>query len=211
MPCRLRRWGRLVTMWLALISGIIFVVTLVSVPLFVGWIHWDRLDRVAGMSPARLLHNYLNMWSYLYMPWVHRLWLPDFRVSVSGATHFADVQRLFVLNLVVMVVTVPLTWKWLHRLREQHQGYLLRTSAWGGLTLVAALLVAMGLNFNGFFIAFHELLFRNQDWEFDPQLDPIINVLPEGFFAACFAIGFLLLVGALVSMLIWGRRDARRG
>ncbi|WP_369395716.1 lipoprotein intramolecular transacylase Lit [Lacticaseibacillus thailandensis] len=54
------------------------------------------------------------------------------------------------------------------------------------------------------------MLFRNQDWEFDPALDPIINVLPEGFFAACFVLGFGLLIVALVVILRWGRRDARR-
>ncbi|KRM88422.1 TIGR01906 family membrane protein [Lacticaseibacillus thailandensis] len=210
MLSRGRRWGRLLLLWLALISTIIVVVTLCSIPLFVGWIRWDHLDRVAGVSPARLLHNYLNMWSYLYMPWVHRLWLPDFRVSVNGATHFADVQHLFVLNLIVMVVSLPLSWRWLQQLRRNQQGYVLRTSAWGGLAVIMALLVAMGINFNGFFVIFHEVLFRNQDWEFDPALDPIINVLPEGFFAACFVLGFGLLIVALVVILRWGRRDARR-
>nr|WP_054750887.1 DUF1461 domain-containing protein [Lacticaseibacillus thailandensis] len=154
MLSRGRRWGRLLLLWLALISTIIVVVTLCSIPLFVGWIRWDHLDRVAGVSPARLLHNYLNMWSYLYMPWVHRLWLPDFRVSVNGATHFADVQHLFVLNLIVMVVSLPLSWRWLQQLRRNQQGYVLRTSAWGGLAVIMALLVAMGINFNGFFSSF---------------------------------------------------------
>ena len=44
-------------------------------------------------------------------------------------------------------------------------------------------------NFDSFFRAFHTLIFHNSNWLFDPETDPVINVLTEGFFAACFAVG----------------------
>ena len=43
-------------------------------------------------------------------------------------------------------------------------------------------------NFDSFFVIFHHILFNNSDWLFDPNTDPIINVLTEGFFASCFAV-----------------------
>ena len=44
------------------------------------------------------------------------------------------------------------------------------------------------VDFEDFFIVFHEVLFRNDDWIFDPNLDPIINTLPSEYFLACFGI-----------------------
>lgn len=210
MTMRWPRWLNLLCLWLALISAIIIIVTVVSIPLFRFWMQLDNLPRIAGMGAHRLMHNYLVMWSYLYAPWEHRLWLPDFRVSVNGAIHFRDVQHLFLLNLTILVVTLWPAWRWLRNLRRNHRMYVLRNGGWVGLLTVFVLLASMALNFNGFFIKFHELFFRNNDWEFDPALDPIINVLPEGFFAACFVIGFGLLILAMVGMVVWGRRDARR-
>ncbi|MDK7326346.1 lipoprotein intramolecular transacylase Lit, partial [Lactobacillus mulieris] len=39
-----------------------------------------------------------------------------------------------------------------------------------------------------FFVTFHHMIFHNNNWLFNPLTDPIINVLTEGFFAACFSI-----------------------
>ena len=43
-------------------------------------------------------------------------------------------------------------------------------------------------NFDTFFVTFHHMIFHNNNWLFNPLTDPIINVLTEGFFAACFSI-----------------------
>ena len=48
------------------------------------------------------------------------------------------------------------------------------------------------MNFDSFFITFHHLLFNNSNWLFDPATDPIIDVLSEGFFAACFAVAGII-------------------
>ena len=47
-------------------------------------------------------------------------------------------------------------------------------------------------NFDSFFVVFHHLLFSNTNWLFDPNLDPIINILTEGFFASCFAVAGII-------------------
>ncbi|WP_201330538.1 lipoprotein intramolecular transacylase Lit, partial [Lactobacillus nasalidis] len=44
-------------------------------------------------------------------------------------------------------------------------------------------------DFDSFFRIFHTFFFHNNNWLFDPATDPVINVLTEGFFAACFAVG----------------------
>jgi len=57
------------------------------------------------------------------------------------------------------------------------------------------LAILMAINFDGFFVVFHEVLFRNSDWLFDPSKDPVINVLPEEFFTQCFVLFFILFEG----------------
>ncbi|WP_390889719.1 lipoprotein intramolecular transacylase Lit [Latilactobacillus curvatus] len=62
------------------------------------------------------------------------------------------------------------------------------------------------MNFDRFFITFHELLFRNLNWQFDPITDPIILVLPEVYFGLCFALFFILLEGSFAWLLWRGKR-----
>ena len=47
-------------------------------------------------------------------------------------------------------------------------------------------------NFDTFFITFHKIIFNNNNWLFDPTTDPIINILTEDFFAACFAVAGMI-------------------
>ena len=54
---------------------------------------------------------------------------------------------------------------------------------------------------NKFFVTFHRLLFANDDWLFDPKLDPIINALPASYFLAAFSLFILLVFISLVGII----------
>ncbi len=207
----MKRAGHVLAFWLFLISASIFLVTLLSLIFFPIAAQVENLARVAGMSAAKLYHNYVQLMVYLYNPFsgnvVH---LADFPVSASGARHFADVRNLFVFDIVVMLVTAWPALRYLTQLTRQKQRYELVGQARGGILVSICLIVAMALNFDAFFIAFHKVMFRNNDWLFDPATDPIINVLPEDFFAICFGLGFALFLGVLIWLVITGTRDARR-
>ncbi|WP_336402207.1 TIGR01906 family membrane protein [Lacticaseibacillus pabuli] len=180
-----------------------------AIPLFALWAHFEDLMSIAGMGFGRLMHNFMVLLGYLYAPWIQRVHMPDFPDSLAGATHFADVQHLFIFNLIVLVITIVPALRFIRRLVREHKLYTLRTPAIWGILVPVALGAAMAVNFDAVFIGFHKLLFRNSDWLFDPNQDPIINVLPEGYFAACFVIALLLFMGALAWVLIRGRKDAR--
>lgn len=205
----MKRAGHVLAFWLFLISSSIFLVTLLSLIFFPIAIHVQNLAHIAWMSAAKLYHNYVQLMVYLYNPFsgdiVH---LDNFIVSTSGATHFADVRNLFVFDIVVMLVTAWPTLRYLRQLTRRRERYELVGQARGGVMVSLCLLVAMGLNFDAFFIAFHKVLFRNNDWLFDPRTDPIINVLPENFFAICFVIGFALFLGVLGWIIYTGKKDA---
>lgn len=70
------------------------------------------------------------------------------------------------------------------------------------LIIVAVIISSLGIyaiiNFDNFFINFHQLIFNNYDWYFDPDVDYIINFLPENIFIH---IGVLILISILSLLL----------
>lgn len=49
------------------------------------------------------------------------------------------------------------------------------------------------LDFDHWFVLFHQAFFNNNYWIFNPVTDPIINVLTDNFFTICFVFLFGLL------------------
>ena len=46
------------------------------------------------------------------------------------------------------------------------------------------------------FVSFHKLFFSNDYWLFDPATDPVILILPDGFFFQCLAVILVLVIGS---------------
>ncbi|KRM54342.1 TIGR01906 family membrane protein [Lacticaseibacillus sharpeae] len=206
----MRRAGHVLAFWLFLISASIFLVTLLSLIFFPIAVQVEHLTKIAGMGAGKLYHNYLQLMLYLYNPFsgdvVH---LNNFIVSTSGARHFADVRNLFVFDIAVMLVTAWPTLRYLRQLTVRRERYELVGQARGGVLFSVAMVAIMAMNFDAFFIGFHKLLFRNNDWLFDPRTDPIINVLPENFFAVCFVLGFAIFLSVLGWLIYTGKKDAK--
>lgn len=184
-------------LFLAILTGIIMV-TINSV-----WLYWLNLKTssvlsMVGLSMHEMLVNYGDLLAYLQLPWLNDLVMPDFTDSVSGLKHFAEVKQLVVLNHLVFLVTIIPAVRFVHSVRhEQQQWRFVRPFSIGALIpLLLGLLMA--IDFNHFFVLFHEMLFRNSDWLFDPLLDPIIIALPEAFFAQCFALAVGLFEGVML-------------
>ena len=121
--------------------------------------------------------------------------------SQSGFEHFADVRKLFLLDLWALglsaagLVAVLVYCK----VRKVRPALLKGHTAgfWGavGLGITFAVVGALAAtDFNRAFIIFHALFFPGKtNWMFDWRTDPIILLLPEGFFMNC-AILILALV-----------------
>ncbi|WP_390404906.1 TIGR01906 family membrane protein [Lacticaseibacillus jixiensis] len=203
------RWWRWLCLWLFIISACVWATILLTYGLYPVFMLKDGLPQVCGLAFGRLYHNYLQLLAYLQLPWLSQLHMSDFGSSPSGAQHFADVRKLFILAIVVCLLTAwPAINSWLHLRRTKRRWHLVASFQVGAiLPLVLGALMAM--NFDAVFVRFHQVLFRNDDWLFDPAKDPIINVLPEDFFMACFAL-FLVLFELVMAYGIWrGRQDAR--
>lgn len=131
--------------------------------------------------------------------------------SDSGASHFADVRGLFLLDLRVLgvclgalvLVLLVARWKKLTPRRFLGRG----PGFWGAAGLGGAFLVVGGLaavDFDRAFVVFHALFFPGKDnWIFDWRTDPVILILPQDFFRNCaiLALGLLLLwCGVLIAL-----------
>ena len=74
------------------------------------------------------------------------------------------------------------------------------------LTIVIPLILGFFafIDFDRLFVMFHQLVFSNDYWLFNPRLDPIINILPENFFMHCFIlIVFIVLFSAFICYKIY--------
>lgn len=193
-------------LFLAIVSVVIFL-TINSV-----WLYWlnvklGHLSKVVDLSVSRIYQNYLQLLGYLELPWQQHLDMMDFPTSPSGLQHFIDVKHLFLVNNVVLIVTIVPAIMFLRRLwRQQQLWKLIRPFQVAAVIPVMAGLMML-VNFNQFFIGFHKLLFRNSDWLFDPRFDPVIQVLPESFFAQCFVLAFALFELMMLVGVWQGRRS----
>ncbi|MGC6770238.1 TIGR01906 family membrane protein [Enterococcus sp. LJL51] len=156
----------------------------------------DILDYTT-IGKKELLENFDQLMKYLNNPFVQTLKLSDFPVSQSGAFHFYEVKRLFLLNYSVLLITIVPAIVFLRYLKKKGWLWRLMRPSQIGMIIPVVFLFLMLIGFDQFFVQFHSLFFNNDAWLFNPATDPIINVLPEEFFMHCFLLFFLLLEGLL--------------
>ncbi len=158
------------------------------------------LEGQTGYSEELIRENYDALIDYnLLTKGIKELEFPDFPMSDEAETHFKEVKRIFVAVQILCVVTGVLLFIFLVR-------KLMRRD-YGSLKLISVLtfLIPIGLgayaflNWDTFFVQFHELFFDNDYWLFNPITDPVILILPDEFFAHCAAaiLIFLFLGGIL--------------
>ncbi len=170
-------------------------------PLYYYFVDQEQLYRLAGMSRYELLAQYGKLLNYLNFPWIGRLQL-KFAMSQNGMGHFVDCKKLFLFDYVVLLATLPFAVKYVYNLAKQARFWTLINPIRWLFSLIFVLTVLMIANFNAFFVVFHKILFRNANWLFDPVTDPIINVLPEEFFMACFV--FCLIIIIVLCLILYG-------
>lgn len=128
--------------------------------------------------------------------------------SQDGAAHFADVRKLFVLDLRVLVIAAVLLCVTLFLSRKSSTRLLGHTSGfWSAVGLGASFAVIGGLaalDFDRAFVVFHELFFPGKDnWLFYSHLDPIILMLPAEFFRNCAILILAVILLSCTVLILW--------
>lgn len=166
----------------SIVGAIVF-----SWPLLFIFVTVQKTYQIVNMSVLKVMHNYNQLMLYLLWPFKNKLQMDNFPTSKSAAEHFADVKRLLILAVLVFIICLVIY----IIAKKRNEEELLKISqieAWIFLSLPIIILPFAIMNFDSFFIFFHHLFFTNSNWLFDPNTDPIINVLTEEFFASCFGV-----------------------
>lgn len=185
-------------LWIIALS--VTLTIFLAVPLFFGEIFWYQLTDLVQMTAGKIGHNFLILMNYLINPLETKLSMPDFPSSASGLHHFAEVKNLFMLVFFLTIILIP----FIIRFMKENLSLVFHNA----LRIVMLFPLAIGviawlIGFDQFFVAFHEVLFRDNSWLFDPATDPIISVLPEQFFMHSFLI--FLLIYELIFFVIYRR------
>lgn len=195
-------------MVLTIISASIAFVVLFT-PMYRWTIQILNIPEQIGMSLEQIMDNYYVLIRYLHNPFTDTITFIDFPTSASGAFHFYEVQILILINYAVLFVSCFVS-VWYIKFVTQTKTWYRLIQPFFYLTFAPfVFFILLVLNFDHMFVVFHELLFNNDAWLFNPVTDPIIKVLPQEFFMVCFAVVFLLNVAAFFGIYVIAKRRSK--
>ncbi len=154
-----------------------------------------EIPQKTGYSEEKILENYEELVRYCTLDRDITLVLPSMPLSDDAQTHMKEVNHIcvFIVRMgkvatVFLLILLPFRWKQRRYGHFKFAGIFL-------LAFVSVVLLAAATDWDGFFTLFHKVLFRNDLWIFDPQVDPVIRILPDIYFFHC-ALLFLALLAA---------------
>ena len=202
------------------ICCVLFVWTFaLSVPIYCRFIYYSKINEIStesGYSAQTIKESYDDVLNYLTL---HKEFgTGELACSDSAKEHFADCQKLFDLNLgllvgsvvcivilIVLAATKKITLKKLGKFNVWFYSAI--------VAILAPLLfgIVAAIDFDGAFVLFHHILFPGKtNWLFDPNVDQIINILPESYFLSCGIAVFATILAIVVGVAIWEIVCARK-
>ncbi|MBZ6528314.1 TIGR01906 family membrane protein [Aerococcaceae bacterium DSM 111021] len=169
-------------------------------------IGWFNLSSISGLTQEQLMINYEAILKYLINPTIHELNMPYFSMSQGGAQHFDEVKVLFFVNFIIFVILLLLTICAIVLIKKNNWQILMVPHFTFKLSFPLIFLFFIVIAFDRVFIIFHQLLFNNDLWLFNPLEDPVITVLPQEFFMLLFIIVLLAyeaVVLAIRKIIYW--------
>lgn len=203
------KWKK--TVWDILLAIICFcflvsfavVGTLAFRPLYYLDIRALHISEFSGYSEEEIKANYNEVIDYELYPFHEELRLPDMPMSEEARIHFQEVKEIFCFFEKMLVCTLILGISgiiWQHRKRNY---VYLKIAGVISVIVPAILGILMAFKWDWFFDTFHEVMFDNDYWLFNPVTDPIINILPDEFFlhCGCMIVG-IIAAGAVIFWII---------
>lgn len=167
-------------------------------------IDYLNIPVLSGLSKEDIKKNYDYMIDYNLNKDKKEFELPSIESSENGKIHFKEVRDIFqilnkVFNVSLVVSIIGLLINILNKNID-----IFKTTSKLLILIPSILILPIAINFEGSFILFHKIMFNNDYWIFDPDLDPVINILPgEFFFHAGMMILILIIISSLTNYLIY--------
>ncbi|WP_096635771.1 TIGR01906 family membrane protein [Clostridium cochlearium] len=180
--------------------------TLVFKPLYYFDIEYLNIEKVSGFTKDEIVKNYDYVINYLLNPKTQEFKLPSIPYSKYGQIHFNDVKRIFVSIDILLIITGFLSGLGLFINLKNNNLYFLKRTSSILILLPVVLITAFMINFDTTFTIFHKIFFRNDYWIFDPELDPIIKILPQEFFYhSALLIVSLIIISIIVLRTLYNK------
>jgi len=141
-----------------------------------------KITEMSGMSKQDIKLNYDYLIDYNLNKKVDSFKLPTLPSSEFGKIHFEEVREIIqnVIKLFYICIVVCLFGTILSVKKKNID--ILKITSISLIVMPIVVSIPILVNFERSFVVFHELLFSNDYWIFDPALDPVIMMLPEQFF-----------------------------
>lgn len=141
-----------------------------------------KITEMSGMSKQDIKLNYDYLIDYNLNKKVDSFKLPTLPSSEFGKIHFEEVREIIqnVIKLFYICIVVCLFGTILSIKKKNID--ILKITSISLIVMPIVVSIPILVNFERSFVVFHELLFSNDYWIFDPALDPVIMMLPEQFF-----------------------------
>lgn len=118
--------------------------------------------------------------------------LPIFPYSLQGKLHFIEVKSLFYkINLLLFMLMILCVLS-LNFIKKNY--CILNWCSNIMLVICTSIFLLFSPNFDKAFTLFHKITFSNEYWLFDPNRDPVINILPEEYFLHCLILIILIII-----------------
>ena len=190
--------------------GILFLLSLsVTVVLNARFLYYQDLDALSastGLSTEAIQEDYDTLIDYNLFFHHEDLVFPNLPQSEEGHIHFQEVKQIFVLLQDTCLISGPLFFLAAFYLLKKQKNPLFLKITWIVGSLLPLVVGTIAFFFwDWLFVAFHQLVFRNDYWLFDPATDPIIDLLPDSYFFRCLVciVLLLLIFTQLCGLLYW--------
>lgn len=168
--------------------------------------YWDigylNISNNTNMSEDELKLNYDYLIEYNTSKDKFDFELPTLKSSEQGKVHFEEVRDIFQVINKLFFITIIISLIGIYINVKKNNKKILKSTGIMLISMPVILLAPIVLNFQKSFVVFHEILFDNDYWIFDPKLDPVINMLPEPFFFHCGMLILSIVLIASSAMLI---------
>ncbi|WP_434797606.1 TIGR01906 family membrane protein [Terrisporobacter vanillatitrophus] len=159
-----------------------------------------NISEMSGFTEEEIKLNYDYLIDYNLNKNVEEFHLPTIKYSKEGKIHFEEVRNIFQIVKNVFYISGLISVLGIILSIKNKNIKFLNTASIMTILLPIITAIPLMINFNYFFIKFHEAVFSNDYWIFDPSIDPVINMLPQDVF---FHIGiFILSIILMISILL---------
>ena len=166
-----------------------------------------EISESSGLPKEEILENYNATMKFL-SPFRNRPFeLPTLGYSEMGSYHFEQCKLFF--NIVYAAALLSGFFLLLLGAMRKLTKKVLQIGGFLTLAIPCFVGVVMALNFDKVFTIFHSIFFEGSTWIFDPQVDEIINILPQEFFMHCGVLIACFWLAAAALMLFAGYRKGK--